>query len=258
MIDLNKEKYRLPDLLRIVDVLRAPGGCPWDIMQTHDSIRRDFIEEVYEACEGIDRKDDALLREELGDVLLQVVFHAGIARDRNAFDFDAVCDGICRKLILRHPHVFADVNADTAEKVLENWDQIKRAEKDQRTHTDAMRQVARSLPALIFAEKIQSKARKAGFDWPDAGGALDKIDEELREVRDAVAGGIGTEEEIGDLLFAAVNAARLLKIDPEAALIKAADKFTGRFARMEEMAVTLDGMSLDDMDKLWNRVKSEE
>ena len=177
----NKAEYGFEDLLRIMDILRGEGGCPWDREQTHESIRKNFIEEVYEACEAIDLKDNTLLCEELGDVLLQVVFHADMAEDEGAFDINDVCDGVCRKLILRHPHIFGDTKAGTSAEVLDNWEAIKRIEKGQKTYSDSIRQVAKSLPALMYAEKVQKKAKKAGFDWPDISGALDKIDEEKAE-----------------------------------------------------------------------------
>ena len=253
----NKAEYGFEDLLRIMDILRGEGGCPWDREQTHESIRKNFIEEVYEACEAIDLKDNTLLCEELGDVLLQVVFHADMAEDEGAFDINDVCDGVCKKLILRHPHIFGDVKADTSAEVLDNWEAIKRVEKGQKTYSDSIRQVARSLPALMYAEKVQKKAKKAGFDWPDISGAFDKIDEEKAELIRAMHGDGDVADELGDLLFAVVNTARFLEVDPEEALERASAKFVGRFCRMEELAGEhgLDGMSLEEMDMLWNRAK---
>ena len=256
MIYLEKPKYNFDDLVAIMDKLRGPGGCPWDIEQDHASIRRNFIEEVYEACEAIDEKDNVLLCEELGDVMLQVVFHAHIARQEGAFDLDDVCDGICRKLILRHPHIFGDVKADTAEQVLKNWDEIKKQEKQQKTYTQTMEDVAKSLPALIYAEKVQKRAKKVGFDWPDVSGALEKVHEEADELQQALQNGSNVEEELGDLLFAAVNVARFAKVDPEEALVNATRKFIRRFAKMEQMAGdSLSGMTLEEMDKLWDAAK---
>ena len=255
----NKAEYGFEDLLRIMDILRGEGGCPWDREQTHESIRKNFIEEVYEACEAIDLKDNTLLCEELGDVLLQVVFHADMAEDEGAFDINDVCDGVCRKLILRHPHIFGDVKAGTSAEVLDNWEAIKRVEKGQKTYSDSIRQVAKSLPALMYAEKVQKKAKKAGFDWPDISGAFDKIDEEKAELIRAMHGDGDVADELGDLLFAVVNTARFLEVDPEEALERASAKFVGRFCRMEELAGEhgLDGMSLEEMDMLWNRAKKE-
>lgn len=255
----NKAEYGFEDLLRIMDILRGEGGCPWDREQTHESIRKNFIEEVYEACEAIDLKDNTLLCEELGDVLLQVVFHADMAEDEGAFDTNDVCDGVCRKLILRHPHIFGDTKAGTSAEVLDNWEAIKRIEKGQKTYSDSIRQVAKSLPALMYAEKVQKKAKKAGFDWPDISGALDKIDEEKAELVRAMHGDGDVADELGDLLFAVVNTARFLDVDAEEALERASAKFVGRFCRMEELAGEsgLDGMSLEEMDRLWDRAKKE-
>jgi len=259
VVKLEKEKYDFEDLLHIMDILRAPDGCPWDIEQDHASIRRNFIEEVYEACEAIDDGDSVHLCEELGDVLLQVVFHADIAEDEGAFDIGDVCTGVCKKLILRHPHIFGDVKADTAEQVLENWDEIKKKEKKQKTYGQAMDEVAKSLPALIYAEKVQGRAKKAGFDWQDVSGALDKVREETDELEEALRDGSGVEDELGDLLFAAVNAARLAGVDPEQALVKASRKFITRFKLMEaEAGERLGDMSLEQMDKLWEKVKMRE
>lgn len=255
----NKAEYGFEDLLRIMDILRGEGGCPWDREQTHESIRKNFIEEVYEACEAIDLKDNTLLCEELGDVLLQVVFHADMAEDEGAFDINDVCDGVCKKLILRHPHIFGDTKAGTSAEVLDNWEAIKRIEKGQKTYSDSIRQVAKSLPALMYAEKVQKKAKKAGFDWPDISGALDKIDEEKAELVRAMHGDGDVADELGDLLFAVVNTARFLDVDPEEALERASAKFVGRFCRMEELAGEqgLDGMNLEEMDRLWDRAKKE-
>ncbi|ODU55600.1 MAG: nucleoside triphosphate pyrophosphohydrolase [Clostridium sp. SCN 57-10] len=257
MVDSNKiERYDFNDLLALMEQLRGEGGCPWDREQTHQSIRRNFIEEVYEACEAIDNEDNTHLCEELGDVLLQVVFHAHIAQSDGAFDMTDVTDGICRKLILRHPHIFGEVSVSGSAEVLDNWEEIKRREKQQETYTQAMDEVAKSLPALIYAEKMQKRARKAGFDWDDVSGALDKVREETDELASAIKGEGNAEEELGDLLFAAVNVARFLEVDPEEALRKAARKFHRRFARVEEMAGdALKGMSLAEMDKLWDKAK---
>lgn len=257
MVDSNKiERYDFNDLLALMEQLRGEGGCPWDREQTHQSIRRNFIEEVYEACEAIDNEDNTHLCEELGDVLLQVVFHAHIAQSDGAFDMTDVTDGICRKLVLRHPHIFGEVSVSGSAEVLDNWEEIKRREKQQETYTQAMDEVAKSLPALIYAEKMQKRARKAGFDWDDVSGALDKVREETDELASAIKGEGNAEEELGDLLFAAVNVARFLEVDQEEALRKAARKFHRRFARVEEMAGdALKGMSLAEMDKLWDKAK---
>lgn len=263
MIDFQyKDSYGVKDLEDIVRILRAPGGCPWDAEQTHESIRRNFLEEAYEAVEAIDEDDPEHLREELGDVLLQVVFHARMEEEAGRFALDNVADHICRKLIFRHPHVFGDRKVSGTGEVLKNWESLKREEKGQATHTDALDSVARSLPALWRAEKVQNKARKAGFDWPDVSGAVDKLAEELEELRTAVAEGSNMAEELGDLLFAAVNVSRFLKLDAEDVLNAATDKFIGRFRRMEEDAGR-DGRRLEELtpaelDGLWNAVKHRE
>lgn len=260
MVDFQyKDSYGVKDLEEIVRILRAPGGCPWDAEQTHQSIRRNFLEEAYEAVEAIDEGSPEHLEEELGDVLLQVVMHARMEQEAGRFDLDGVADGICKKLIYRHPHVFGDVAVSGTGEVLSNWEALKRKEKGQATNTDALEAVARALPALWRAEKVQKKARKAGFDWPDVSGALDKLSEELEELKTAAAEGTNVAEELGDLLFSAVNAARFLKVDPEDALNGATDKFIGRFRKVEAQAAAqgkaMEDMSLDELDALWERAK---
>ena len=260
MVDFQyKDTYGVKDLVHIVAILRAPGGCPWDAEQTHQSIRRNFLEEAYEAAEAIDEGSPEHLKEELGDVLLQVVMHARMEEEAGRFNLDGVADGICKKLIYRHPHVFGDVSVSGTGEVLSNWEALKRKEKGQATNTDALEAVARALPALWRAEKVQKKARKAGFDWPDVSGALDKLTEELSELKEAVATGGNVAEELGDLLFSAVNAARFLKVDPEDALNGATDKFIGRFRRVEAGAAgqgkAMEDMSLAELDQLWDRAK---
>lgn len=178
-----KENYNFNDLVEIVKILRAPDGCPWDREQTHKSIRSNFIEETYEAVEAIDTDDLDLLKEELGDVLLQVALHAEIESEQGTFDINDVCDGICKKLIIRHPHVFGDVNADTTEKVLKNWDAIKMKTKSQKTQTQAILSVSKALPSLMRSTKIQQKAAKVGFDWENVNGALDKLLKNVKSLK---------------------------------------------------------------------------
>ena len=262
MVDLlGKKSYDCNDLVEIVRILRAPGGCPWDAEQTHQSIRRGFLEEAYEVAEAIDENSSEHLKEELGDVLLQVVFHASIAKDEGEFDLNDVADGICKKLIYRHPHVFGDVSVQSTGEVLANWEELKRKEKGQASNADAVDSVARSLPALWRAEKVQKKAAKCGFDWDDVSGAADKLAEEAEEVRRALAGDGDPVEELGDLLFAAVNTARFLKADPEDCLHAATDKFSARFRKVEQAAAAqgkrLEDMTLAEMDKLWDEVKHQ-
>ena len=263
MVDFErKEKYNFNDLLRIMEILRAPDGCMWDREQDHQSIRRNFIEETYEVCEAIDEQDPEHLKEELGDVLLQVVFHTQMEKEKGVFDIGDVADGICKKLIYRHPHIFGSVEVGSSEEILRNWDELKRKEKHQKSDTDTLASVAKSLPGLIRAEKLQKKAAKVGVDWENAQGALEKVGEELDEVKRAIAGDGDPEEEIGDLLFAAVNVARHLKVDPERAMEKTCNKFIRRFADMEQQAKeenkALSGLSLAELDTLWNRSKEKE
>ena len=258
MVDFQyKDSYNVKDLEEIVRILRAPGGCPWDAEQTHQSIRRNFLEEAYEAAEAIDEENPDHLKEELGDVLLQVVFHARMEQEAGRFDLDGVADGVCKKLIYRHPHVFGDVAVSGTGEVLTNWEELKRKEKGQATNTDALEAVARSLPALWRAGKVQKKAKKAGFDWPEVSGALDKLSEELEELRQAAAQGTNVAEELGDLLFSAVNVSRFLGVDCEDALNQATDKFIGRFRKVEEQAGErpMTEMTLAELDQLWERAK---
>ena len=257
-----KEHYDLNDFRQVIAILRHPGGCPWDQAQDHHSIRRNFIEEVYEACEGIDTENTELLREELGDVLMQVLFHASIEEDAGRFDIDDVADQAVKKLIFRHPHVFGTRAVDGVEQVLTNWDELKRQEKGQETYTDTLNSVARTLPALWRAEKVQRKAAKAGFDWPEVSGAFAKIDEESTELRAAAEDCTNVEEELGDLLFAVVNAARFLQVDPEDALNRATDKFISRFQRVEQGAAAsgadLKELPLSTLESLWQQAKQQE
>jgi tetrapyrrole methylase family protein/MazG family protein len=249
------------DFRRIIEVLRSPGGCPWDIEQTHASLRRNLLEEAYEVCEAIDQGDPGHLREELGDLLLQIIFHARIEEEKGVFDLDDVADAACKKLIFRHPHVFGDVAVSGSEEVLQNWDTLKRREKAQTTIFKTMTDVAESLPALWRAEKIQKKAAKAGFDWTELSGAADKLREALSELEQAQAesGAAHIEEALGDLLFAAVNAARFSGADPEAALHKSCEKFIGRFgyveAEAEKSGRELSGMSFEELKGLYNAAK---
>lgn len=253
---LCKESYDLRDFVALVSYLRSPNGCPWDQVQTHESIRRNFLEETYEACEAIDAGDLVHMREELGDVLMQVLFHTDIEREAGHFDIDDVADAACKKLVYRHPHVFRRDEPDAPD-----WDTMKQRERAQTTTAEAMDSVARSLPALWRCDKIQAKAAKTGFEWPDVHAALDKVDEETRELRAAVASG-DTEaigDELGDLLFAAVKVARFAGIDPEQAAHAACDKFIRRFSAMETAAANdgtaLEQCTLAQMLTLWQQAK---
>lgn len=253
---LCKESYDLRDFVALVSYLRSPNGCPWDQVQTHESIRRNFLEETYEACEAIDAGDLVHMREELGDVLMQVLFHTDIEREAGHFDIDDVADAACKNLVYRHPHVFRRDEPDAPD-----WDTMKQRERAQTTTAEAMDSVARSLPALWRCDKIQAKAAKTGFEWPDVHAALDKVDEETRELRAAVASG-DTEaigDELGDLLFAAVKVARFAGIDPEQAAHAACEKFIRRFSAMETAAANdgtaLEQCTLAQMLTLWQQAK---
>lgn len=256
-----KENYDFEDLVEIVKVLRSPGGCPWDREQTHKSIRSNFIEETYEAIEAIDTDDLNLLKEELGDVLLQVALHSEMESEKGTFNINDVCDGICKKLIIRHPHVFGNVEADNTETVLKNWDAIKMQTKSQKTQTQAIQSVSRALPSLMRSAKIQQKASKVGFDWENVDGALDKLFEECNELRDAIKNNDAENqhEELGDVLFSVVNVSRFLGIDSEHALYDACDKFTDRFSSVEKLAnergIDMKTAPLSLLDSLWDEVK---
>ena len=253
---LCKESYDLRDFVALITFLRSENGCPWDQVQTHESIRRNFLEETYEACEAIDAGDTAHLKEELGDVLMQVLFHTDIEREAGHFDIDDVADAACKKLVYRHPHVFRRDDPDAPD-----WDTIKQRERAQTTTAEAMDSVARSLPALWRCEKIQAKAAKTGFEWPDANAALSKVTEETQELREAVASGNkdAVTEELGDLLFAVVKVARFAGVDPEHAAHAACEKFIRRFASMETAAadsgVPLAQRTLAQMQPLWQQAK---
>lgn len=267
MVDFqSKPHYGYEDLLRIMELLRAPGGCPWDREQTHTSLRRNFLEESCEVVEAIDRGDPAALCEELGDALLQVVFHAQLEREQGGFTMDDVVDGICKKLVFRHPHVFGAVEVkDTAEE-LDRWETLKRQEKGQRSAADAVDAVAKTLPALWRAEKIQRKAARAGFDWPDGSALWDKLIEEADELRRAAEDpGLapdaphGVKEEAGDLLFIAAKLAQRLGVDPEEALHAGCDKFARRFRFVEEHAAApLDKLPDEEKLALWKQAKETE
>ena len=256
-----KEAYTISDLLVIMRLLRAPDGCPWDKVQTHQSIRQNFIEETYEAVEAIDKEDYDLMREELGDVLMQVIFHSIMEEEAGRFTFDDVCDEVCKKLIIRHPHVFGNVNAETPDEVLRNWDAIKMQTKSQNKVADSVDDVAKSLPALMRAQKVQKRSAKSGMDFKDAEDAAKKVPEELSELMQAIPAGDKDKltEELGDLLFSVVNLARFVGVDAEEALTKSTDKFSKRFRMVEDLAAERDiDMKTADMsimDSLWEEVK---
>lgn len=256
-----KNRYTMDDLLWIMKILRSPEGCPWDREQNHESIRNCMVEETYEALEAIDTGDAALLQEELGDVLLQVVFHCELEQEVGGFDFSDVVDGIAKKMIVRHPHVFGDVSVQNSDEVLVNWDAIKKETKGQQTQTDVLKSVSKALPALMRSAKVQGKAAKIGFDWPDVNGALRKVEEETAELKEAIASGVqkDCEEELGDLLFSVVNVARFLKTEPEQALSVSCEKFIARFQVMEKLAaergLEMSSLGLDKLNSLWDEAK---
>ncbi len=256
-----KQSYTFEDLIYVVEVLRSPVGCPWDIEQDHHSIRNDLIEEAYEVIEAIDTDNTELLREELGDVLLQVVFHAQIESESGSFGIDEVANDICKKLIHRHPHVFGEVVADTTDKVLSNWEKIKSEEKDRRTVTDKLRAVPPMLPALMRAQKVGKKA--SCFDFANAEEVLLKLDEEAAELKEAIESGDGDAitEEVGDLLLTVTSLCRKLGVDSERALNGATDKFISRFERVERAVIERGGdiksMSFEELDAIWSNIKQK-
>ena len=251
------------DLLSIMEKLRGENGCPWDKEQNHDTLKRYLIEETYEVIEAIEKSDDNMLWEELGDLLLQIVFHAQIGKEEGYFNINDVTRGICHKMVQRHPHVFDNVNITTSAEVLDNWDEIKRANKGFNSYTEELEHIAKTLPALIRAEKVQKKAAKVGFDWDSIDDALAKVIEEYYEVRDVYKSNNRAKilEEVGDLIFSVVNIARFLDIDPEYALNYTIDKFINRFRYIEETAsergYDLKNMTLEEMDKLWEEAKEQ-
>jgi len=257
---VHKECYSAQDLLDIVELLRT--RCPWDREQTHESIRKNLIEETYEVAEAIDNGDTALLKEELGDLLLQVVFHTQMEKENGSFDFSDVCDTVCKKLINRHPHVFGAATAENAEQALQGWDEIKKAEKHNQTATQRLKDVPRALPALMRAQKIQQRAAKAGFDYAEVAQAMNDLRSEVREVEEALAGGnpAALEEELGDLIFSAVNITRFARVDAEEALTKSSDKFVARFERVEALAsasgIDIPNASTQTLDSLWGEAKA--
>ncbi len=266
MISCSTPERQLERLRAIMHRLRAPGGCPWDAEQTHQSLVSNLIEEAYETVAAIESRDDDHLCEELGDLLLQVIFHAELAQEEHRFDLDQIAHGICEKLIRRHPHVYGNSQIDSTEGVLSQWDDIKRAEKGNE-EKPFLHGIGHGLPALLRAAKLQKKASKIGFDWPDSHSVMSKIDEELDEVKEELAkhqdgepAAAPLQEEIGDLLFIIANLARKVGVDPEVALEGTNQKFLKRFAHIEKR-LKIDGISLHDatltqMDTYWNDAKN--
>lgn len=256
---LSAERYGFDDLVLVMELLRAEGGCPWDIEQTHKSIRKDFIEETYEVIEAIDTDDPVLLREELGDVLLQIAFHSQIEREEGRFDIYDVTNDVCAKLIHRHPHVFGEVKVNNSDDVLVNWDKIKGEEKHRDTLTDKLRAIPPMLPALMRAQKVGKKA--SFFDFETADAVFDKLYEEIEEVREAMKNGSQDDinEEIGDLLLTVTSLARKAKTDSELALTCATNKFIDRFEKVEKYVNSrgenVEDLSMQELDAVWDSLK---
>ena len=250
------EIRELKELIEVIAKLRAPDGCPWDREQTHKSLKPNMLEEAYEAVDAIDSGDMANLREELGDVLLQVVLHAQIASEEKAFNIEDVARELKEKLIHRHPHVFGNTKVKSADEVMINWDKLKNEEKTYRK--SAMDGISKSQSALMSAQKISKKAVKVGFEWPNEESLYDCIKSEFEEFKEAEKehNKDHMEEEFGDILFATVNLARWNKIDAEQALLKANKKFIQRFKKMEELATKpLEEYNFEEYDKLWRKAK---
>lgn len=260
-----KNSYTIDDLREIMKILRSDNGCPWDREQTHQSIRKNFIEETYEVCEAIDKDDSELLKEELGDVLLQIIFHSCFEEEKNVFTFDDVVTDISKKLIVRHPHVFGDVKVSGVEDVLNNWGEIKQSTKGQTHSYETLEAVPKQLPALMRAQKIQERAKKANsvFGYQNISAVLNDLKSEIAELEYALSHENSKPEEIssevGDILFAAVNTARFLKLDAETELSISSDKFVKRFKKCEQLAeekaVDFKSAGTEELDLLWEEAK---
>lgn len=260
---LHKTKHDFTDLLNIMETLRSDSGCPWDIEQTHETLKRYLIEEAYEVIDAIDKDDMEGLCEELGDVMLQVIFHSQIAKEFGEFDLRDVIHGVSDKMIKRHPHVFGEDKCETSGEVLLKWEEIKRKEKNIKSHTESLKAIPRVLPSLIRGYKVQEKAAKVGFDWERIDDAVLKVHEELNEFLEVYKGNEieNITMELGDLLFSIVNVARFLEINPEFALTKTVEKFINRFEYIETVASKngkdMEEMTLTEMDVLWNEAKNK-
>ncbi|MBT3319905.1 MAG: nucleoside triphosphate pyrophosphohydrolase [Clostridia bacterium] len=254
-----KLRYTFADLVTVMDKLRGKNGCPWDKEQTHDSLKRYLVEESYEVLESIDDNDMNALYDELGDVLLQIVFHAKIAQQHSEFDVSDITSAICNKMITRHTHIFGDAIAHTPHDVIKNWEVIKKEEKNQQSQTDVINGIPKTMPALMRSGKVQHKAAHVGFDFRKVDEAIVKLREEIAEVEADIALGRDMYDECGDLLFSAVNVVRMLKIEPEIALQKATDKFIERFAHVETLAkkqkIDMHNCDIDQLEELWNNAK---
>lgn len=252
---MKKTVYEFVDLMK---KLRAPGGCPWDREQTHESISTNLLEEAYEAYDAIKAGDAFKTADELGDLLMQIVFHAIIAEEEGKYDLDTIAGGVYEKMVRRHPHVFGENVLDKSSEVLVKWEEIKSEEKGYKSYADDLYDVVRALPELKRAEKIQKRAAKAGFDWENSEGVIEKIKEETSELAEAIENGTNKKEEIGDLLFTVVNLARKEKIDPEEALSEANRKFIERFDKMEKLysgEKDFAEVSMEEKNILWEKAK---
>ncbi len=253
-------KHRFDELVEIMAKLRGPDGCPWDKEQTHESLRPYLIEEAYEVIESIDKKDTEHLKEELGDLLLQTVFHAQLGSEEGAFTIDDVLSSINEKLVRRHPHVFEGVEVKSSKEVIERWEKIKKSETEERK--SRLDGIPGSLPSLYHAYKLQKKMARVGFDWPDQEGLIEAYRKELKEFDEALEGKGDLAEELGDILFMLVNVARHYDLEPETRLKEAINKFERRFRHMEETAERngemFEELSLEEMDRLWDEAKAQE
>ncbi len=264
MLDISENKYyTINELLKIMEILRGKNGCPWDREQNHKSIRNNFIEEVYEAVEAIDSENSMLLREELGDVLLQVVFHSQLETEAGNFTFNDIVNELCHKLIIRHPHVFSNVSVKDTSEVLTNWENIKNKVKGTESYTETLTNVPKVLPALMRAEKIGSRAKKAGMDFDDVESSLKSLECEVQELKDAVKNrdSENIAEELGDILFSCVNVARKENINAEEALTMANEKFIERFREVERLTrldgIDMKSLSIDELDVYWGKAKEK-
>ncbi|MCF8023935.1 MAG: nucleoside triphosphate pyrophosphohydrolase [Desulfobacteraceae bacterium] len=248
-------------LMQIVETLRAPGGCPWDAEQDHKSLIPGLLEEAYELAEAIENEDSRAMEEELGDVLLQVVFHSVIAREDGDFSISDVLRVLADKLVYRHPHVFGDAEAADSSEVIANWDLLKNGESSKKDRASIADGIPKSLPALFYALKIQSRAQRLGFDWEDTSGVIEKIREETDELEAALARGDQQmmADEIGDLIFSAVNLARKLGVDPETAVHRVNRRFADRFRQIEDEArkrgISVTEMSMEEKERIWQKAK---
>ncbi len=238
---LKKDSYNVYDLCEIVSILRSEKGCPWDKVQTHETLKKDFLEETYEVLDAIDSSSAEMLREELGDVLLQVVFHADIERDNGSFDLDDVSDEVCKKLILRHPHVFGDVDADTVDKVLTNWDKIKKQEKQQETYTDTLKSVPKNFPALMRAQKLSKRASRAEISLGDTESLCDEIAGAAKAIAQ------GDRDKLGKLLFMCATLAQTTDLDAEQALMDTNNAFIESFEKLEASGDRLDSKNISEL-----------